>query len=83
MDAEPETAKENVKITIEENGNLRSVLKIERKDGDSRFIQRICLTEGAADDRIDIITDIDWATKATLLKRNFLCPYLTKRLLTT
>ncbi|WP_455496682.1 alpha-mannosidase [Coprobacter sp.] len=71
MDAEPETAKENVKITIEENGNLRSVLKIERKDGDSRFIQRICLTEGAADDRIDIITDIDWATKATLLKAEF------------
>lgn len=71
MDAEPETIKENVKITIEENGNLRSVLKIERKDGDSRFIQRICLTEGAADDRIDIITDIDWATKATLLKAEF------------
>ena len=71
MDAEPESIKEDVKITIEENGSLRSVLKVERKDGDSKFTQRICLTEGAADDRIDIITDIDWATKASLLKAEF------------
>ena len=35
MDAEPESIKEDVKITIEENGSLRSVLKVERKDGDS------------------------------------------------
>ena len=71
IDAEPESIKEDVKITIEENGGLRSVLKVERKYGDSKFTQRICLTEGAADDRIDIITDIDWATKASLLKAEF------------
>ena len=41
IDAEPESIKEDVKITIEENGGLRSVLKVERKYGDSKFTQRI------------------------------------------
>lgn len=55
------------------------MLKVERKYGDSKFTQRICLTEGAADDRIDIITDIDWATKASLLKAEFLLSVSNKR----
>ena len=71
MDAEPVAVTEDVKITAEESGPARGVLRVERKFGNSVFVQRIILTEGAADDRIDVVTDVDWDTKNALLKAEF------------
>ncbi|MCP9612306.1 alpha-mannosidase [Coprobacter tertius] len=71
MDAEPQEIAGNVKITVEENGPLRATLKIERTHDKSTFVQRIRLTNGASDDRIDIVNDIDWDSSDALLKAEF------------
>jgi len=71
LDRESEKINENVKISIQENGPVRAALKVERTYGDSKFVQYIRLTDGGNDDRIDIVTDIDWATKDALLKAEF------------
>ncbi|MDR1918891.1 MAG: glycosyl hydrolase-related protein [Tannerellaceae bacterium] len=63
---------DNVNISIAESGPLRAALKVERSYQDStRFVQYICLTDGAADDRIDIINEYDWAARNVLLKAEF------------
>lgn len=61
----------DVRISVAECGNVRAALKIERKYGDSGFTQYIRLTDGGDDERIDIVTDIDWKTKDALLKAEF------------
>ncbi|MBQ4280297.1 MAG: alpha-mannosidase [Rikenellaceae bacterium] len=71
MDADPVPVTEDVKITVEESGPARGVLRVDRKFGTSAFTQRIILTEGAADDRIDVVTDVDWDSKNALLKAEF------------
>jgi alpha-mannosidase len=63
---------DDVKISIAENGPLRVSLKIERSYQDSTyFVQYISLTDGAADDRIDIANEYDWAARNVLLKAEF------------
>lgn len=63
---------DNVRISIAETGPLRASLKVERTYGDStRFVQWISLTEGATDDRIDILNEYDWTAKNGLLKAEF------------
>lgn len=71
IDRMPLTINRDVKIDVENQGPLRAVLKVERKYGDSTLTQRITLNEGGAADRIDIVTDIDWKTRASLLKADF------------
>ncbi len=71
IDREPLSVNKNVKISTAEQGPASAALRIERSDGASRYIQYIRLTEGACDDRIDIVTEINWATKASLLKAEF------------
>lgn len=71
VDREPEKVKGDVKVTVEECGALRAVLKVERRFGHSFFVQRIILTDGAADDRIDVVNTIDWHSRASLLKASF------------
>lgn len=71
LDSTPERIGDNVTVTIEETGPLRATLKVEKTVGDSRIVQYISLTDGAADDRIDIMADIDWAEKGAVLKLNF------------
>lgn len=71
MDGESLKVRDNVKISVEECGALRAVVKIERTLGASTFIQRIILTDGASDDRIDIECDFDWQEKESLLKASF------------
>lgn len=61
----------NVRISINENGPVRATLKVEREYGTSEFVQYISLTDGAADDRIDIRTDIDWSQENSILKAEF------------
>ncbi|MBQ7823293.1 MAG: discoidin domain-containing protein [Bacteroidaceae bacterium] len=71
LDAEPVSVKENVKISVEENGPLRSALKIEKSFGDSKFVQYLRLFDGALADRIDVVNEVDWNTKNALLKAEF------------
>ena len=71
IDAEPVAISENVKITTVETGPVRATLKVERTYGKSTFVQYISLTNGAADDRIDVVTDIDWNETNALLKAEF------------
>lgn len=71
IDADPISVNENVKISVEENGPLRSALKIEKKYGNSTFIQYLRLFDGYLSDRIDLVNEIDWNTKNALLKAEF------------
>lgn len=71
LDSSAESIRNNVRISVEAIGPVFASVKIERTFGNSRFVQRIRLTDGASDDRIDIISDIDWASKSSLLKAEF------------
>ena len=71
LDAEPVSISNNVQISIIEKGPVRATLKIERTYNQSTFIQYLSLTEGAADDRIDITAEIDWNEANSLLKVEF------------
>ncbi len=71
VDKTPVCVKDDVRITAEQFGELMAVLRIERKYGNSVFVQKIRLTDGAVDDRIDIHNSIDWKSERTLLKAGF------------
>lgn len=62
---------ENVTISIQDNGTAKISLLVERTYGNSKFSQVISLTDGAADDRIDVAVNIDWKSENTLLKMEF------------
>ena len=61
----------NVKISVAEQGEARIALRVERTCDESKFVQVISLTNGAADDRIDIENEIDWRQSNALLKVEF------------
>jgi alpha-mannosidase len=71
IDQKPVTVNQAVKISTESEGPLMAILKIEKSYGSSKFTQRIILTSGAEDDRIDIKTNVDWQSMNTLLKASF------------
>ncbi|MCL1851260.1 MAG: alpha-mannosidase [Bacteroidetes bacterium] len=71
IDREPISITENVKISKGTVGEVFATLIIEKTYGNSTFKQTIRLTEGANDDRIDIMNDIDWQTQNALLKAEF------------
>ncbi len=71
VDSTPEKVADDVRISIEECGALRVVMKVEKKHAGSTFTQRIILTDGAADDRIDVVNDVDWNSRKALLKASF------------
>lgn len=71
IDREPNAVNEGVVISTEERGPVRATIKVERKHGKSLFIQRISLTDGACDDRIDIRCEVDWQSDGCLLKASF------------
>ncbi|MCR5463937.1 MAG: alpha-mannosidase [Bacteroidales bacterium] len=71
VDREPEKVSGNVKVSVEECGALRAVLKVDKEYAGSTFVQRIILTDGAADDRIDVVNTVNWASRASLLKASF------------
>lgn len=71
LDKEPVPVKEQVRIIPEQSGELMAVLRVERKYGNSTFVQRVCLTDGACDDRIDVLNDVNWHSERTLLKASF------------
>jgi len=71
VDKEPQSITDGVKITIAEKGPLRASLLIEKTYGESVFKQYIRMTDGAQDDRIDFVNEIDWQSTNTLLKAEF------------
>ncbi len=71
VDNEPVSITANVKISIAEKGPVRAALCVERTYHKSTFRQYISLTEGAQDDRIDFVSEIDWQTSNALLKAEF------------
>jgi len=71
IDAKPISVIDSVLISSADNGPACASLRVKRKYGNSVFIQYIRMTDGAADDRIDIVNEIDWATTNALLKAEF------------
>ncbi len=63
-------------VTIDEQGPLRSSLKVTRMFGNSSMTQRIVLTRDGK--RIDFITDVDWAEQQKLLKTRFFTDLVTR-----
>ncbi|WP_244436979.1 glycoside hydrolase family 38 C-terminal domain-containing protein [Bacteroides reticulotermitis] len=62
---------DQVKISIEQEGPCMASLRIERTYQTSKFVQHIRMSEGANDERIDIINEVDWSTKDAVLKAEF------------
>lgn len=62
---------ESVEVSVAEQGPLRSALKITRSKNGSQFAQLIRMTSGVNEDRIDIVNEVDWQSKETLLKAIF------------
>jgi alpha-mannosidase len=58
-------------ISIEENGPVRVSLKIVRETEGSTFTQYIRLADGEAGNRVDVVNDVEWRSKNTLLKASF------------
>lgn len=71
LDQTPEPVNADVEVSVAECGPVRAALKVARKYGDSEFVQYIRLTDGGDDDRIDVVTEIDWKTPDALLKAEF------------
>ncbi|HTQ10818.1 MAG TPA: glycoside hydrolase family 38 C-terminal domain-containing protein [Fimbriimonadaceae bacterium] len=57
------------KITIKENGPVRSMIEVERETRGSKFVQDISLD--AVSDVVRVENKIDWRTKETALKAAF------------
>ena len=71
IDRKPQKVSGPARITVEQCGSLRAILRVEREYAGSTFVQRIILTDGAEDERIDIVNTIDWKSRASLLKASF------------
>lgn len=62
---------DKIKISIEEQGSCYASLRVERSYQSSTFVQYVRMSEGANDERIDIINEVDWSTKDAVLKAEF------------
>ena len=71
VDQEPVSVTDDVKISVVEKGPVRVTVCVERKHGKSVFKQYVSLTDGAQDDRIDIVNHVDWKSRNALLKVEF------------
>jgi alpha-mannosidase len=59
------------KVRIVEAGPARVAVEVVRNAAGSAFTQTLRLAAGAASDRLEIVTAVDWRTKGTLLKAAF------------
>lgn len=71
VDGTPVAVDGDVIISVAENGPLVAALKVERSFGGSHFTQYIRLYDGADEERIDIVNDVDWQSSNALLKAEF------------
>ncbi len=58
-------------ISIDEDGPVRVSLKIVRETEGSTFTQYVRLAAGETGNRVDVVNDVDWRSKNTLLKASF------------
>ncbi len=58
-------------VHIAEDGPARVAFEIMRQAAASTFTQRIRLAAGGAGDRVEVLNDIEWRSKGTLLKAAF------------
>ncbi|MBQ5943403.1 MAG: alpha-mannosidase [Bacteroidales bacterium] len=75
IDKDPLKVDTDVKVSVESTGPLAAVLRVDRRYEESTITQRIILYDGACDDRIDILNNIDWKSRRTLLKAAFPCSF--------
>jgi alpha-mannosidase len=71
VDGTPVAVDGDVRISVAENGPVLAALKVERRWGDSHFTQYIRLSDGADEERIDIVNEVDWHGSNALLKAEF------------
>ena len=71
VDGTPVAVDGDVRISIAENGPVLAALKVERSFGESHFTQYIRLYDGADEERIDIVNEVDWQGTNALLKAEF------------
>ena len=71
LDGQSVAVTDNVSISVAEEGPLRATLKVERDFEGSHIVQYISLTDGAADDRIEVSNEIDWVSENAMLKAHF------------
>lgn len=65
----PTAVNENVSITKAEDGPLRKSFRVVKEKDGSQFVQYIRMN--ALDNRIDIVSEVDWQTHERMLKANF------------
>ena len=71
LDGTPVAIDGDVRISVVENGPVVAALKVERRFGESHFTQYIRLYDGADEDRIDLVNEVDWHSTNALLKAEF------------
>ena len=71
LDGPSSSITRGVQISVAEEGPVRASLRVERGTWGSKFVQYISLTEGAADDCIEIANEVDWGGEKALLKAEF------------
>lgn len=65
----PTAVDENVSITTAEDGPLRKSFRVVKEKDGSQFVQYIRMN--ALDNRIDIVSEVDWQSHERMLKANF------------
>ncbi len=60
------TVNENVEITLAEDGPLRKSFRVQRTKAGSTFVHYVRMS--AVSDRVDMVNEVDWQTRETLLK---------------
>lgn len=71
IEKSPNSINGGVIAEIIEKGPFRTTMRIEKKHGDSKFVQFIRLYEGKLADRIDFFNEVDWATRNAFVKAEF------------
>jgi alpha-mannosidase len=61
----------NAKMEVVESGPVRSTIEVTRESEGSKIIQRISLSAGAAGDRVEVRSRIDWQTRERSFKATF------------
>lgn len=59
------------KVRVVEQGPARAALEVVRQGAGSTFTQTLRLAAGGAGDRLEVVTEVDWRTRGTLLKAAF------------
>lgn len=65
----PTAVNENVSITKAEDGPLRKSFRVVKEKDGSQFVQYIRMN--ALDNRIDVVSEVDWQSHERMLKANF------------